>query len=72
MDKLLEFLANFLFLALGLAAVIQSGMLTASARPFNLALSPLLMLLLWPAVHIALLSARRHPLPIPATARRDH
>jgi uncharacterized protein (TIRG00374 family) len=62
MDKLLEFLANFLFLALGLAAVVQSGMLTASATQFNLALLPLLALLLWPALHIALLLARRHPI----------
>jgi len=61
MDKLLEFLANFLFLALGLAAVIQSGLLTHSATQLNLAFLPLAALLLWPALHIALLLARRYP-----------
>jgi hypothetical protein len=62
MDKLLEFLANFLFLAVGLAAVAQSGMLTHSAAQINLALLPLAALLLWPALHIGLLFTRRHPL----------
>lgn len=62
MDKLLEFLANFLFLGIGALAVIQSGMFTVSTAQFNLSLLPLLALLLWPPAHILLLYTRRHPL----------
>lgn len=61
MDKLLEFLANFLFLALGLFAVAQSGMLGGFAPPAWVA-APLALLLLWPLLHISLLYQRRHPL----------
>lgn len=62
MDKLLEFLANFLFLAVGLFAILQSGMLTSSASQMNLALLPLLALLLWPLAHILLMYFGKHPL----------
>lgn len=62
MDKLLEFLANFLFLGLGALSVVQSGMLAVSSAAFHPALLPLLALLLWPLVHIVLLYNRRHPL----------
>ena len=63
MDKLLEFLTNFLFLALGLFAVAQSGMLTRFAPPAWIAV-PLALLLLWPLAHIVLLYHRKHPLSI--------
>ncbi|GAB4487325.1 MAG: hypothetical protein Fur0016_18820 [Anaerolineales bacterium] len=61
MDKLLEFLANFLFLAVGFFAVVQSGMLTQYAPPAWLAL-PLGLLLLWPLAHILLMYFGKHPL----------
>jgi hypothetical protein len=61
MDKLLEFLANFLFLALGLFAVAASGMLGGFAPPAWAAV-PVGLLLLWPLIHISLLYRRRHPL----------
>ena len=61
MDKLLEFLANFLFLALGLFAVTASGMLGGFA-PSAWASVPLALLLLWPLAHISLLYRRKHPL----------
>jgi glycosyltransferase 2 family protein len=61
MDKLLEFLANFLFLALGLFAVAASGMLGSFAPPAWAAV-PVALLLLWPIIHISLLYRRRHPL----------
>lgn len=61
MDKLLEFLANFLFLALGLLAVARSGMLGGFAPPAWVTV-PVGLLLLWPLAHIGLLYQRKHPL----------
>ncbi len=61
MDKLLEFLANFLFLAVGFFAVVRSGMLAQYAPPAWLAL-PLALLLLWPLAHILLMYFGKHPL----------
>lgn len=63
MDKLLEFLANFLFLAIGLFAVAASGMLIRFAPPAWVA-APLVLILLWPLAHISLLIQRRHPLSV--------
>jgi len=61
MDKLLEFLANFLFLALGFFAVARSGMLARFSPPAWLVL-PLALLLLWPLAHILLMYFGKHPL----------
>lgn len=72
MDKLLEFLANFLFLGLGALSVVQSGMLAVSSAAFHPALLPLLALLLWPLVHIVLLYNRRHPLSMLARPLYNH
>lgn len=55
MDKLLEFLGNFVFITLGLFAAARIGLPAASWLP-------LALLLLWPAVHILLLSRGRLPL----------
>lgn len=63
MDKLLEFLANFLFLGVGFLAVARSGMLRAYAPPAWLT-APLFLLFLWPLAHILLMYAERHPLSI--------
>lgn len=61
LDKLLEFLANFLFLGMGLLSVARSGMLSAYAPPPWLVL-PLVLFLLWPLVHILLMYFDKHPL----------
>jgi len=61
MDKLLEFLANFLFLAAGFLAVVHSGMLSEYAPSAWLTL-PLILLLLWPLAHILLMYFGKHPL----------
>ncbi len=71
-DKLLEFLANFIFLALGFFAVARSGMLARYAPPAWLAAPPAL-LLLWPLAHILLMYFGKHPLSAllaPLTRRR--
>lgn len=61
MDKLLEFLANFLFLAIGFLAVARSGMLSRYMPPAWLVLA-LVLLLLWPLAHILLMYFGKHPL----------
>ncbi len=61
MDKLLEFLANFLFLAIGFLAVGRSGMLLNYTPPGWAALA-LGLLLLWPLAHILLMYVGKHPL----------
>jgi uncharacterized protein (TIRG00374 family) len=71
MDKLIEFLANFILLALGLTALAQAGILSRNGDPplapatlpqAQVSLIGLVVLLLWPFVHILLLYSRRHPL----------
>ena len=57
LDKLIEFLANFLFLAAGLIVVIRAGLL--EVRPGWLL--PLAAVLAWPALHILLLYHGRRP-----------
>ncbi len=61
MDKLLEFLANFLFLAFGLYAAFSVGLISGSRGQFTGSLIPLAVLFLWPLVHIVLLYRGRHP-----------
>lgn len=63
MDKLLEFLANFLLLGVGFLTVARSGMLRAYAPPAWLTVL-LFLLLLWPLAHILLMYAGRHPLSV--------
>jgi uncharacterized protein (TIRG00374 family) len=73
MDKLIEFLANFLLLALGLTALAQAGILSGNGNPplapatwpqALVSLIGLVVLLTWPFVHIVLLYNRRYPLTI--------
>jgi uncharacterized protein (TIRG00374 family) len=58
MDKLLEFLANFIFLTFGLFAVFAVGLLSTNAL---VSLLPLTVLFLWPLVHILLLYRGYYP-----------
>jgi uncharacterized protein (TIRG00374 family) len=61
MDKLLEFLVNFLLLAFGLVAVTGAGILTTGEGTVVFGLVALVTLALWPPAHIALLYSRRYP-----------
>ncbi|HKY53492.1 MAG TPA: lysylphosphatidylglycerol synthase transmembrane domain-containing protein [Anaerolineales bacterium] len=62
LDKLLELLANFFLLALGLTAIFQAGILSTNGNSSWLSLSGLVLLCLWPPIHIILLYKRKYPL----------
>jgi len=62
MDKLLEFLVDFLLLAIGLAAILQAGVLIESGMQLTGSLIAFLFLILWPPAHLILLYNRRYPL----------
>jgi len=62
MDKLLEFLVNFLLLPIGLIAIFQTGVLVENGLSFSWEMIGLSLLLLWPPVHIALLYHHHYPL----------
>lgn len=61
MDKLLEFLANFFLLALGLTAIVQAGILSTNASKPLISLIPVAALLLWTVLHIALMMRGIYP-----------
>lgn len=61
MDKLLEFLANFVLLGVGLTAILQAGILSTSGGKSILSLSGLIVLLLWPPVHIVFMYNGKYP-----------
>jgi len=61
MDKLLEFLANFLLLAVGLTAVLQAGILNTSESNPLLSLGGLVILFAWPPIHIILMIHGKYP-----------
>jgi glycosyltransferase 2 family protein len=61
MDKLLEFLANFFLLAVGLTSIFQVGIVSRNgSNPFA-SLSGLVILFLWPPLHIILMMRRIYP-----------
>jgi uncharacterized membrane protein YbhN (UPF0104 family) len=62
MDKLLEFLIDFILLAIGLTAIFRAGALSESNTSFSWELIGLLLLVLWPPAHIVLLYHRKYPL----------
>src|SRR5215211_6240378 len=55
MDKLLEFLANFFLLVIGLTAIVEAGILSTNASRPLMSLIPMAAILLWPFLHIALM-----------------
>jgi glycosyltransferase 2 family protein len=61
MDKLLEFLANFFLLGFGLTAILQAGILSASGNGSIVSFVGLVLLLLFPPVHILLMYRRIYP-----------
>jgi glycosyltransferase 2 family protein len=62
MDKLLEFLVNFLLLAVGLTAIFQAGILPENGMQVTGSLVFLVALILWPPIHIFLMYRRIYPL----------
>jgi uncharacterized membrane protein YbhN (UPF0104 family) len=62
MDKLLEFLVDFILLALGLTAIFSAGALSESKSVFSWGMIGLALLMLWPPIHIVLLYHRKYPL----------
>lgn len=55
MDKLLEFLVNFILIAIGAWAIVRVGLVSGNGIRLNLSLIGLAVLLMWPIVHIVLL-----------------
>ncbi len=62
LDKLLELFANFVFLVMGLGALMQSGILQAAGPAQTVGLVALFALGAWPFAHILLLRGNHHPL----------
>jgi uncharacterized protein (TIRG00374 family) len=62
MDKLLEFLVDFLLLAVGLIAILRAGVLVETGIQFSGDLILLAFLVLWPPVHLILLYNHHYPL----------
>ena len=64
MDKLLEFLANFFLLAVGLLAIFQAGIVSRNGSSSFVSLSGLVILFLWPPVHIILMMRGFYPISL--------
>ena len=71
LDKLLELLGNVIFLAIGLAAIFQSGILPVSATQVTGGLIPMAAILAWPPIHIFLLYRGKYPLSVLARAAQS-
>ena len=61
MDKLLEFLANFFLLVIGLTAIVEAGILSTNGNSSLVSLIPMAVILLWPFAHIALMIRGVYP-----------
>ena len=61
LDKLLEFLANFFLLVIGLTAIVEAGILSTNGSSPVVSLIPMAAILLWPFVHIALMIRGVYP-----------
>lgn len=64
MDKLLEFLANFILLSFGLASIFQSGIMSKTSSNSYLSLIGLALFLLWTPIHILFLYRGIYPITI--------
>lgn len=62
MDKLLEFLANFFLLGVGLAAILEAGIFSTNGTNSFVSVSGIVILFLWPPLHIALMMRGVYPL----------
>jgi len=55
MDKLLEFLVNFILIGIGAWAIVRVGLVSENGIRLTLSVTGLAILLMWPIVHIILL-----------------
>lgn len=62
MDKLLEFLANFILIGVGLTAAVQVGMISGNGTRALGSLVPMAAILAWPVIHLVLLYRGRYPI----------
>jgi glycosyltransferase 2 family protein len=61
MDKLLEFLANFILIGIGVAAAVRVGLIAHNGTQALGSLLPVAVVLLWPLVHLILLYRGQYP-----------
>jgi len=61
MDKLLEFLANFILLGVGLTTAFRVGLISRDGTQAIGSLIPLVAILLWPLVHLVMLYRGERP-----------
>ncbi len=62
MDKLLEFLANFFLLVIGLTGILEAGIFSTNASTPLVSLLPMVAILLWPFIHITLMIRGIYPI----------
>jgi uncharacterized protein (TIRG00374 family) len=62
MDKLLEFLANFILLVIGLTAILEAGILSTNGGSSLVSLIVMAAVLLWPFIHIGLMIRGVYPI----------
>jgi glycosyltransferase 2 family protein len=62
MDKLLEFLANFILIGIGLTAAVRVGMVSPNGTQVLGSLIPMALILAWPVIHLILLSRGKYPI----------
>ena len=62
MDKLLEFLVNFLLIGIGAWSIVRVGLFADNGIRLPLSLIGLAVLLIWPIVHIILLYNGKYPI----------
>lgn len=62
MDKLLEFLANFILIGIGITAAVRVGMISQNGTQSIGSLIPMAAILIWPIVHLVLLYQGRYPI----------
>ena len=61
MDKLLEFVANFILIAAGLTAALRVGLFSRTSIQMSAILIPMAVVLVWPLIHLMLLYRGRYP-----------
>jgi hypothetical protein len=61
MDKLLEFLANFMLIGLGVTAAVRVGMIPGEGTQALGSLIPMTAILVWPVIHLVLLYRGQYP-----------
>ncbi len=62
MDKLLELLSNFFLAILGIAAILQSGIIAITPGVPAITIIVLAVIATWPLVHVVLLFNRKYPI----------